>query len=191
MEFLKSNLKQLLLTAAVYAAIGIYFVLRPDTVFMVIGRIIAVCLLAAGVLKTLFYVSEKNYAGIQRNTMTGGIIMMILGVFMLFRPEAAANFVGYILAFVIIVAGIMKLQYAVDIRHFGGSPAAAAVLGVIGIVLGAVALANPFSASAALLRMIGISMIVTAVSDIITAVNIYKCIKVMEDSAADTNIIDE
>ena len=66
----------------------------------------------------------------------------------------------------------------------------AAVLGVIGIILGVVALLDPFSASATLLMLIGISMLVTAVSDAITAFNIHKCIKAAEDSGEDTNIID-
>ena len=186
MEFLKSNLKQLLATTVIYAAVGVFFVLKPDTAFVTIGKMIAVCLLVAGVLKTLLYLGEKNYNGIQRNTMTSGIILIVLGVFMLVRPQTAADIVGYILAFVILIAGILKLQYAVDINHFkGGNPTFSAVFGVIGIVLGIVALLDPFSASKTLLVIIGISMIITAVGDAITALNIYGCLRKVNENIID------
>lgn len=85
---------------------------------------------------------------------------------------------GTALAIIIIVDGILKLQYAVDFYHLQSDKWWIELIGaVIMVVIGIVALFNPFSTSSALIVFIGIALMVEGLWDFISLMRIVSITK--------------
>ncbi|MBQ7265553.1 MAG: DUF308 domain-containing protein [Firmicutes bacterium] len=178
MEYLKSIFKQTMLTACIYVAMGVFLVLNPGSALNTIGLILSIGLLLAGIGNTVLFFLEQKNSEYSEKSMVGGVLLIVLGIFMFFRQSIVADLVGYILGFTIIVSGVVKLQYAFNMKRYNsGNFIVPLAVGGLAVVLGLVALFNPFSLTSALMIMIGISMIVTGVGDFVNSFIIYKGIK--------------
>ncbi|MBR5376318.1 MAG: DUF308 domain-containing protein [Lachnospiraceae bacterium] len=163
MDFLKSTAKREILFSALYLLLGIYFVLFPGAAFVTIGRVFAIVLLMVGVVNICSYFSEKNFIGVQKNGLAYGLIMAILAVYFLIRPSFISTLVGFIIGFLIIIAGITQLQNAIDLLHFKEKnwPFMLISAGIL-VILGLIALINPFSTDRTLIFVTGIFIIISA-----------------------------
>ena len=191
MEFLKSTIKQTGLSALIYAVMGIFFVIKPDTAFVTIGRLLASMLLIYGILQVCMYFTEKNYAGVQRNGMTSGLIVAMVAIFLLLKPEITQTIVGYALGFSVLIAGITQFQNALDLMHFKlGRWPALLITGIVEVVLGIIALIDPFKADQALIFAIGIFLIVCAVCKLIAIILVGMGIRALKIAAAEAAAVD-
>ena len=85
---------------------------------------------------------------------------------------------GTALAVIIIVDGILKLQYAVDFYHLQADKWWIELIGaVIMIIVGVVALFNPFSTTEALTIFIGIALMIEGIWDFISLMKIVSVAK--------------
>ena len=108
MNIFRSGFKQILCSAVIYTLVGLFFVLSPKTAFITIGKIIAFVLLTAGIIKTVIFFQTSRYA--PYSSAAGGILLVIFGLFMLIRPNMAANIVGSLLGIIIIISGAAKIR---------------------------------------------------------------------------------
>ena len=75
-----------------------------------------------------------------------GVTLLAFGMFFVIKPGFIAVFLGTALAIIIIVDGILKLQYAVDFYHLESDKWWIELIGaVVMVVIGIIALLNPFS----------------------------------------------
>ena len=82
------------------------------------------------------------------------------------------------LAIIIIVDGILKLQYAVDFYHLESDKWWIELIGaVVMVVIGIIALLNPFSTSSALIVFIGIALMIEGLWDFISLMRIVSVTK--------------
>ena len=74
-----------------------------------------------------------------------GISLLAFGLFFVMKPEVIAMFFGTILAIVIIIDGILKLQYGIEFYHMKADKWwIEAVVAAFMVVMGVIALFNPF-----------------------------------------------
>ncbi len=181
MEFLKTATRKTIIEAIIYAVIGLFFIIMPNIAIDVIGKIIAVTILAIGIVETILYFLNRDYENGQRGSFAFGIVAIIVGVFLLIKSTVAADIAGYILAFIIIVSSVLEFQYALDLMHFKSKNfIASLIMGVIGLTLGIIALINPFSATKTLMIVIGVSLVAVAIFTFISAMLFRACLKDMK-----------
>lgn len=191
MDFLKSTLRQTIISAIVYAALGVFFILKPDTAFATIGKILAVAVLIIGLAMVAMYFTEKNFVGIQRNGLTAGLITSIIAVFLLVKPDITVSLVGFALGFAVILAGIIQFQNALDLQHFNQpSWPFLLVTGLVEIVLGVIALIDPFAADQTLIFVIGIFLCICAVFKLISVIFVGKGIGSLKRAAKEAEAVD-
>ncbi|MBQ7464865.1 MAG: DUF308 domain-containing protein [Lachnospiraceae bacterium] len=171
MDFLKSTAKREILFSVLYLLLGIYFVMFPGVAFVTLGRVFSIVLLVAGITSICAYFSEKNFAGIQKNGLAYGLILSVLAVYFLIRPSFISTLVGFIIGFMIIVAGITQLQNAVDLIHFKEKnwPFMLVSAGIL-IILGIIALVNPFQTDRTLIFAAGVFIIISAIVKLISMI---------------------
>ena len=178
MEYLQTTLRQIVCSTLIYAALGVFLLAQPDTSFMTLGKIIGVVFLIMGLLKSIFYFIGKQYEREQRNDLTIGIIIMIIGVFMLLKSEVSSEIVGYILGFVITISAILQFQYAVDLHHFEDSHVKICVImGMLLFIFGMIALVNPFQKEKQLIVLMGTGMLVNAACSLVVGVFFGNCVQ--------------
>ena len=128
--------------------------------------------------------SINNYFRIAGSEILGsyglvqGVTLLAFGMFFVIKPGFIAVFLGTALAIIIIVDGILKLQYAVDFYHLESDKWWIELIGaVVMVVIGIIALLNPFSTSSALIVFIGIALMIEGLWDFISLMRIVSVTK--------------
>lgn len=99
------------------------------------------------------------------------VLMIILGIMLVLRPDSASALVGKILAWVLLILGIGLVVESLIVKELNTSRVLfAAVAAALGLWL----LRNPLSLAAALGRIAGLLILVRAVQDIVNAAR-WKC----------------
>ena len=83
------------------------------------GTLIGIFMLVFGAVKLVGYFSKDLFRLAFQHDMASGLLMAVIGVFVLFKPEDAANNIHRILAVLAIADGLLKIQIALDSKKFG------------------------------------------------------------------------
>lgn len=98
------------------------------------------------------------------------VLMVILGIVLVVRPDFASALVGKVLGWVLLVVGIGLLVESIAVKELTTSR----ILFVVAAALGLWLVRNPLRLAAALGRVAGLLILVRAVQDIINAAR-WKC----------------
>ena len=131
-----------------------------------------------GSIKTFNYFRIAGSEILGSYGLVQGVTLLAFGMFFVIKPGFIAVFLGTALAIIIIVDGILKLQYAVDFYHLESDKWWIELIGaVVMVVIGIIALLNPFSTSSALIVFIGIALMIEGLWDFISLMRIVSVTK--------------
>ena len=99
------------------------------------------------------------------------VLMVILGIVLVVRPDSASALVGKVLGWVLLVVGIGLLVESIAVKELTTSRI---LFVVVAAALGLWLVRNPLRVAAALGRVAGLLILVRAVQDIINAAR-WKC----------------
>ncbi|HBG54972.1 MAG TPA: hypothetical protein DDW99_01745 [Ruminococcaceae bacterium] len=178
MDFLSSLRRQSLILALCYLLIGIFFVLWPGTAVDVIVRVIAMGALIVGAIRIVEFFSSRKYDRPFSNSLAGGVVLAVLGIFMLARPQVIVSILYVLLGGALILNGILAVQSAMDLWHF--QPQRKLVLlalGLLTLILGVIVLLNPFSTARALVLVSGVFLIIGGATDLVSLFSVLNVTK--------------
>lgn len=163
---MSDKLKTNNMTAAiVQLVVGIILTVFPGGSLEVLCRLVGCGILVYGIVSLARAVQEKG-TGI---SISIDVVAIIAGIFFLARPSALASIVPFIVGVILIANGIINMNNAVSNRDMLGKKFISSAAGaVLLIILGILIILNPFSAAGVLVRIIGISLIIAAVENLIT-----------------------
>ena len=113
---------------------------------------------------------KKNMQSMVRLMLTP-VLMVILGIVLVVRPDSASALVGKVLGWVLLVVGIGLLVESIAVKELTTSRI---LFVVVAAALGLWLVRNPLRLAAALGRVAGLLILVRAVQDIINAAR-WKC----------------
>ena len=138
-------------------------ILFPNTSGNIICRGVGAVLCIWGVVRLVAYFRNNEILG--SFGLVQGVALAGFGLYILIRPGIIEVFLTTVFAIIIIVDGILKLQYALDFRKLdAGGWWIEAVCAAVMIILGIVVLFNPFVTVAAVMLFIGVVCIILAVA---------------------------
>lgn len=169
MEYVKSKFKSMYRTSILFSIVlilvGLFLLINPETTLHAISYIIGIALIVWGLIPTLQALSNKTESYMQAGLVLG-IFAILVGLFVVFNP----NFIGSIIPFVIgiwmIINGIIKLSYSLTINKESNA-SRAILLSLIITVCGLLLVLNPFGGAVAMTQLIGVSVIIYSVMDLI------------------------
>ena len=167
---LKRNLSSVAMSIA-ELIIGILLLVNP--IGFTSGIIIAfgIVLMIMGVSKTIKYFRTEPEEAAVSQILAKGMLTLLAGAFCAFNSRwfiATFPLLTLVYGVVILITGIAKIQWTVDIIRMKRSKWFwAAISAAISIVCGIVIITNPFSTTAVVWMFIGISLIVDAIFDMI------------------------
>lgn len=165
--------RELIIVAAALIGLGILMIVFPTVSGIILCKGIGVALCVWGVLRLISYYKIMKNEVLGSFGLVQGVILVGFGAFFVINPEAIAMFINTAIAIVIVVDGVLKLQYAVDFHNMNVSTwwveLAAAVIMVI---LGVVALINPFSTITVLMIFMGVVLVIEGVWDLVAIIRI-------------------
>ena len=173
---------ELIIISIVLFALGFFLVIYPELSQLIICKAVGIALCVWGVLRLITYFSMAKEEIFGSFGLVQGISLLAFGLFFVMKPEVIAMFFGTILAIVIIIDGILKLQYGIGFYHMKADKWwIEAVVAAFMVVMGVIALFNPFDSSVALMIFIGIVLMVEGVSDLISIIRISAFVKKLKD----------
>ena len=139
------------------------------------GIVVAIAAAVVGALRVVGYFMKKK--GEEGPSLISGLLLISLAIFIFVRPTVITTILYAILGFVIIVNGFMKLQASIRMKRQNEKYWGAVLISaLITLALGFIAIFSSFG-PATLIILIGISMIVGGVLDLIAAIFLRNKIK--------------
>lgn len=191
-ELFKRIKTNALVTAVLYTVLGAVLLLWPELSTSVLCMALGLILLVCGLVDIAVFLRCRDGSLYAAAHLVIGVILAAVGIWLLARPTLVAVIIPRIIGVLICVHGASDLGDAVTLRKNGSSRwAAALLLGLVTLALGAVLVFNPFEAFATVVRIIGVFLIYDGVSDIWIAAQVGKAVRQAEkDSNAAWNAVD-
>lgn len=157
---------------------GLILAFFPEITAKTIAYTIGIVAIVLGVFYIIRYFNTKpGYIGENRG-LVSGFVIIIFGILIFVKSEMIISIIPIILGFIVTTSGLNTLQQGIDLARVNGNGWGAVILmAVINIVVGVVALCNPFSTATLLIRIIGIGMVYSGITDILISLYLSKQIK--------------
>lgn len=191
-DLLKRIKTNALLTAALYTALGIVLLVRPELSAAVLCTALGLILVVCGLIDIIVFLRSRDGSLYAAAHLVAGVVLAAVGVWLISRPTLISVVIPRIIGILICVHGAGDIGDALTLRKSGSSRwSAAALLGLVTLVLGAVLVFNPFEAFTTVVRIIGVFLIYDGVSDIWITTQVSKAVRQAErDSNAARNAVD-
>ena len=159
-DFLKRIKTNSIVTAILYAALGLVLLVWPSLsasiICTAIGAVLLVC----------------------------GIILAVMGVYVMTHPNLVSVVVPRIVGILICIHGVSDLGDALTLHRNGYSRwTAALILGILTLAMGLLLVLKPFTAFATVVRIIGLFLLYDGISDIWIASRVSKVLRQAKSAA--------
>ena len=142
--------------------LGIILLFIPGGTITTILRIVGILIALFG--GYIIYNSTKT----NKNELVYGILIALLGIVFIASPDTIAGIIPFILGLIMIINSIAKLQLlSTSMNNDKKSYMIPMLANVIMLILGIILVINPFSGAKAMIRIIGIFLIVFSSLDVL------------------------
>lgn len=158
--------------------LGILMVIFPNTINGLICQSIGGVLCVWGVIRIIQYFRARAENVFGSFGLVQGGAMLGFGIFLLANPNFFVSFIDGVLAIVLLVMAIIKIQYAFDFLKLESTKWWIHLIGaVIMAVLGILALTKPFNIADIVMIFIGYSLIFSGLWDLISVIRMSLFLK--------------
>ncbi|MBR1797934.1 MAG: DUF308 domain-containing protein [Clostridiales bacterium] len=164
---IKSIRNSMLVASLILLAVGIAFIVWPEQAATVLARVVAGILTATGVFELVLFALGKRKGYTDVPAVLTGVVLTVLGVFLIIKPDTMLNFFNILFGIVIIVIGIDHIfQSIFIIRYVRRLWWISLLVGIAALAMGVITILNPFSAVKTAMIIIGITMVIEAIGGI-------------------------
>ncbi len=167
-DFVSKNISSLAVPIAMII-IGLFFVLSPGSAIGITVKVIGVIFVSLGLI-----LSGTLIVAYSKITLVISIILAVLGIVCIAASDSVAAFVIKVLGIIILVNSALRIHDAYEIKGISDRFIQYIINDLITLVLGIVLIVMPLGAAAVFVRIVGAIMIILGISNVITAIRIYK-----------------
>lgn len=166
MQLLKQLKWNLILTALGFIALGIILIIWPTETLKTSCYILAVLLIAIGVVSLISYVRKDITGILYRYDLVVGVSAVLGGVLVILKADQLMDLIPVVLGFLVTISGILKIQNSIDMYRLGhGTWHIAFAMALINIVFGVILLINPFIWEI-FIACVGVALVYSGVTDL-------------------------
>lgn len=97
-----------------------------------------------------------------------GIVLVLLGIWICTQPRIVLSIVPVVVGIIVLIHGLMDIQYTLDIRKTGNTKWwIALIAAVLTLLIGFMLVFNPFTAYEITMVLLGIAMLYDGGSDLV------------------------
>ena len=157
---------------------GALFIALPDISITMIGISMGIAMIAFGIVKLVGYFSRDLFRLAFQFDLELGILLLVLGLIVLIRPDDLMTFICIALGISILTDGLFKVQIALDSKRFGIKSwwvilALAVVTGTIGVFL----IFRSAKSAQFLTVLLGVSILAEGILNLYTVISTVLIIK--------------
>lgn len=188
LDFLKGLKRFSIATIIVSAIMGVLFIAFPSKCIQYISLVVGVSLIVTGIISVVSYIVERD----TKLPLVLGTISLISGIIVCAKYQAIISIIVVILGIFILTSGIVDMATSIrSIMIFRKSGWFTMLLSVITIVFGIVAITKSAQLTDGIVRFIGAALIVYAVLDLVTYIQVNSKVKQVKnavDSISDIEV---
>lgn len=179
LDFLKGLKRFSIATIIVSAIMGVLFIAFPSKCIQYISLVVGVSLIVTGIISVVSYIIERD----TKLPLVLGTISLISGIIVCAKYQAIISIIVVILGVFILTSGIVDMATSIrSIMLFRKSGWFTMLLSVITIVFGIVAITKSAQLTDGIVRFIGAALIVYAVLDLVTYIQVNSKVKQVKDA---------
>ncbi len=139
MNYLKSLKWEMVLFSALCIGLGCIMFFNPKESQTIIGAMLAAIIFVYAFRHFVEFFRRRNVEDIFRYELVMGIIFAVLGIVVLTRMDIIFSLITYLIAVIVLISGLMKVENAFDLkrmgRHWVPMLVVAALFVIVGILL--------------------------------------------------------
>lgn len=179
LDFLKGLKRFSIATIIVSAIMGVLFIAFPSKCIQYISLVVGVSLIVTGIISVVSYIVERD----TKLPLVLGTISLISGIIVCAKYRAIISIIVVILGIFILTSGIVDMATSIrSIMLFRKSGWFTMLLSVITIIFGIVAITKSAQLTDGIVRFIGAALIVYAVLDLVTYIQVNSKVKQVKDA---------
>lgn len=153
---------------------GIILIAKPEQSVQFICIIFGAVLILLGIGSVISYFTKLKFTFLA----VVGVILVIIGVMVCIRYERLVSAVIFLFGLFVTISGIVDFISALDARKNNLKSWIFSIVMSVGVtILGIIVLVNPFDSAILLTRLLGLSLIIYAMLDLITLIQVRKIFK--------------
>lgn len=189
-DFLKGLKANYTVSAMLCIAFGLVLLVWPGTTTRIVCILFGSALLAYGGFQTVICLRSAERTFFSQGMLIFGIVVAVIGLWILFRPEMIIMAVPVIIGVVVLIHGVQNVIQAIDLQKENYDKWWIALLfGILTVIFGGVLVYNPFGAVEMVVRMIGIFLIYDGASDMWILSRVFK-VKRDKEKVIDAEYVD-
>lgn len=185
MNYLKNLKWEMILFSLTSIVVGILMFFYPSQIINTVCIVLASILFILGARYLIEYRRNNAIENFYKYELVAGIALILGGIVVLCCMKLILSFITYLIAIIIIISGLMKVENALDLKKMGNNWIPLMVFAIICIMLGISVLMMPMdnndngtsTASGFLIQASGIIFAVTGFIDLVTTLSVSGKIK--------------
>ena len=170
--------------SVMFCIAGALFIALPDISITMIGISMGIAMIVFGIVKLVGYFSRDLFRLAFQFDLELGILLLVLGLIVLIRPDDLMTFICIALGISILTDGLFKVHIALDSKRFGIKSwwvilALAVVAGTIGVFL----IFRSAKSAQFLTVLLGVSILAEGILDLYTVISTVLIIKHQQPDA--------
>ena len=187
---MKKFFRSSLISSIILMIIGVLLILQSEITIITISYLIGTLLIAMGAIAIIKFIKNINNVAREELDIFYGVVTIILGVIVVYNPEAIASIIPIIIGIGIIINSATKLQYALELREsLNNQWKTTVVISIISAVCGVILICNPFKGAVVIMQILGGLIVAYSILDRGSTITIKKNVAAIHN-AIDGNIND-
>lgn len=108
-----------LLLGLLYIAVALCLMFAPLNSYIALSVIFSISILVSGIIEIVFAAGNKGKISSWGWYLTGGIIDLLIGIYLVFYPLVSMELIPFVVAFWLMFRGFTLCGYATDLKRFG------------------------------------------------------------------------
>ena len=172
--------------------LGAALLIWPEASVRWIGMLLGIGMIVFGIIKLVGYFSRDLFRLAFQYDLAFGVLLIALGVITLVQPNGTMSFLCVVYGIPVLADGLFKVQIALDSRRFGIRRWWLIMLtAAVTVLLGVLLVLRPAEAARTLAWMMGLSLVVDSVLNIIVALTTVKIVRNQMPDMIDAEIVDQ
>lgn len=166
-SILRQQRRSSIAAAVVTILLGLFLAFWPGQSVSFLCMLLGAAIALTGVIYFVGWLARRK-AGVPALFVLPGVVLFALGAWLMTSPASVVQLVQYIFGAVLIFHGIVDLQGALALMGQGYSRWwVDLLLAVLTLALGMLVVVNPFGTFAALMTLVGLSLVFDGVTDLV------------------------
>ena len=178
-NIINKNFNATIISSFVTCFLGILLFFKAENTLKTISYIIGIFLLVAGIATIVkVIIVDKNERMYFNTSFMTGIFSSIIGFVLLINPTLLTSILPFCIGVWMIISGAMKIQTSLVLKESDDKVWwKIMIFAVVVLVLGLLLIINPFGSAVIVTKIIGISLVIYSIADIVGTFMLKKEVK--------------